>query len=466
MSLQLHNTLSGQKEQFEPLDPDRVTIYLCGPTVYNYAHIGNARPAVVVDVLLRLLRREYPKVVFARNITDVDDKINKRASDEGVDIGTIARRYHEIYNQDLTELGVAMPDVEPRATDHIRAMIEMITTLIEAGHAYESGGHVLFAVDTFDSYGALSKRSTDEQQAGARVEVEDYKRNPGDFVLWKPSSDDLPGWDSPWGRGRPGWHIECSAMARQHLGTTVDIHAGGQDLIFPHHENERAQSQCAHGGETFVRYWLHNGFLTANRQKMSKSVGNISTIHELLEHYPGEALRYLLLSAQYRQPLDWSEDAVQQAVTTLSRLYGTLQQAQENLPETNPEASHVDEQLLTALKDDLNTPRALARLNQLSRDLREAGPEHQPEALATLLASARLLGLLQQSPSEWFQALEARKSVGHSDQKLEQIESLVARRAQARQDKNFAEADRIRDQLAGMGVVVEDSGGQSSWHFE
>jgi cysteinyl-tRNA synthetase len=315
MQLRLFNSLTRTLEVFEPIDPARVTMYACGPTVYNYVHIGNARPPVVFGLLARLLRRMYPALIYARNITDVDDKINAAAAAQGVPIGVITEKFAQAYHDDMARLGVDPPDVVPHATDHIAAIVAMCQALIDNGHAYAAESHVLFDVASFPNYGHLSRRSTDEMLAGARVEVAPYKRNPGDFVLWKPSTPDLPGWDSPWGRGRPGWHIECSAMAAAHLGESIDIHAGGIDLQFPHHENEIAQSTCAHGGRVFARYWLHNGLLNFGGRKMSKSLGNVTLVHDLLERYPPEALRYVLLSAHYRQPLDWSEAAVDQAMT-------------------------------------------------------------------------------------------------------------------------------------------------------
>src|SRR5574338_1214786 len=324
MALRLYNSLSRRVETFAPIDPERVTMYLCGPTVYSYVHIGNARGPVVFDVLARLLRRKYPRLVYARNITDVDDKINAAALEAGVPIAAITDKYAAIYREDMARLGVAPPDVEPMATQHIAAIVGMCESLIASGHAYAAEGHVLFDVARFADYGKLSGRSTDELIAGARIEVAPYKRNPADFVLWKPSTPELPGWDSPWGRGRPGWHIECSAMCAAQLGETIDIHAGGVDLLFPHHENEIAQSTCAHGGKTFARWWMHNGMLTFDGRKMSKSLGNVLLVHELLKLHPPEALRLRLLSGHYRQPLDWSDGAIQQAVSTLDGWYRVL----------------------------------------------------------------------------------------------------------------------------------------------
>ena len=389
MSLRLYNSLSRRIELFEPADPSRVTMYLCGPTVYSYVHIGNARGPVVFDVLARLLRRKYPRLVYARNITDVDDKINAAAAEAGLPIGAITDCYACVYREDMSELGVAPPDVEPLATRHIAAIIAMCEALLAAGHAYVAEGHVLFDVASFADYGLLSGRSTDEMVAGSRVEVAPYKRNPADFVLWKPSAPELPGWDSPWGRGRPGWHIECSAMAAAHLGETIDIHAGGVDLVFPHHENEIAQSTCAHGGRTFARFWLHNGMLTFGGAKMSKSIGNVRQLHALLEKFPPEALRYALLSAHYRQPLEWSDALIEQSIATLDRLYGVLRDLSEF--EVEPADGNAD--VTAALNDDLNTPKALAALDGWTTDALSYGG-HDPQAPQVVAAAVdTLLGI-------------------------------------------------------------------------
>ena len=457
MPLKLYNTLTRSKQSFEPLNPERVTMYACGPTVYNYAHIGNARPAVIFDLLYRLLRTRYPNVIYARNITDVDDKINAAAAEQGIEIGIITRRFTEAYHEDMAALGVGRPTIEPRATEHIDEIIAMIERLIASGHAYEAERHVLFDVTTFDDYGRLSGRDRREMLAGARVEVAPYKKNAGDFVLWKPSEQSQPGWDSPWGRGRPGWHIECSAMSAAHLGEVIDIHAGGQDLVFPHHENEIAQSRCAHESRQFARYWLHNGFVTVEKRKMSKSLGNTLVVHELLEHWPGEAMRYLLLSAHYRQPLDWSESALRQAVATLDRLYRALEPYPENeFPGTRPANPVVE-----ALEDDLNTPAALAALNTLARELGQCSDAAECARLAgALRASGRLLGLVQQSEA-W---TEQRQGVSAIDP--ERVDELVELRTAARQRREFAEADRIRDELDAMGVELEDSPDGTRWRVK
>ncbi len=453
MTIQLYDTMRGAKVPFEPRDPERVTMYVCGPTVYNFAHIGNARPAVVFDVLARVLRRRYG-VVYARNITDVDDKINQAAKDTGQPIGAVTARFIDAYQEDMAAIGCLPPDVAPRATDHIPQMIAMIEALVSGGFAYEADGHVLFHVDAFDAYGALSKRNLREMIAGARVEVAPYKRAPADFVLWKPSSDDLPGWDSPWGRGRPGWHLECSVMAAAHLGDTIDIHGGGQDLMFPHHENEIAQSTCAHEGRTFARYWLHNGFLNVDHEKMSKSLGNVLLVRDLLERWPGEAIRVALLSAHYRQPLDWTDELAGESRRKLDRLYGALRTAEP----VAPGAGEPDAAFLGALEDDLNTPKALAELFDIARRINKSQPGPEREALAaTLVASGAIMGLLQADPETWF--------AGASDDGPDpaEIESLLERRREAREAKDFAEADRVREELLARGILIEDGPDGTRW---
>jgi cysteinyl-tRNA synthetase len=454
----LHNTLTGRKEIFTPLDPARVTMYLCGPTVYSYAHIGNARPPVVFDVLVRVLRRRYPKVLYARNITDIDDKINKAAQDEGVAIGVITARATQAYHEDLAALGVAMPDFEPRVTDNLPSIVSMIEKLIASSHAYSAEGHVLFHVPAYSDYGQLSKRDRKELLAGARVEVAPYKKDAGDFVLWKPSTPDQPGWDSPWGRGRPGWHIECSAMAEKILGETIDIHGGGHDLVFPHHENERAQSTCAHGGKIFARWWVHNGFLTMNSEKMAKSVGNVLLVHDLLKHHPGEALRMALLSGHYRQPLDWNDDVISEARKKLDRLYGALRELEATPADS---AVRAPDAFMTALEDDLNTPAALAELFDLSHQAyKAASPADKSRIKGQLLDAGRLTGLLQQKPEAWFAWAAAGTKIDAAE-----IEGLIAARASARKTKNFKESDRIRDELAARGVLIEDSAAGTRWRL-
>ncbi len=455
MTIQLHDTRRGRKVPFEPQHEGRVTMYLCGPTVYNYAHIGNARPAVVFDLLARLLRRRYD-VTFARNFTDVDDKINAASIESGKPIGEITERFKRAYNEDMGALGVLPPDVEPCATDHIGEMIAMIETLIDTGHAYEAEGHVLFDVESYPDYGQLSRRNLREMIAGSRVEVAPYKKSAHDFVLWKPSTPELPGWDSPWGRGRPGWHIECSAMAEKHLGNTIDIHAGGQDLVFPHHENELAQSRCAHGGADFARYWLHNGFLSIDHEKMSKSLGNVLLVHDLVKEVPGEIIRLALLSAHYRQPLDWSDETLESAKRMLDRLYGALRGVV-----VSPAARAAAEPpapLVAALEDDLNTPKAMAELFVVARELNKAESGSEREALAaTMLAAGDLLGLLGQDPEAWFS--------GDAGDGLDAatIESLIAERAAAKSNRDFSAADAIRDRLAADGVRIEDGPDGTTW---
>jgi cysteinyl-tRNA synthetase len=434
MELRLHDTMAREKRPFTPADPARVTLYVCGPTVYNRAHIGNARPAVVFDTLARLLRHVYgaASLVYARNVTDVDDKIIEAARAENVEPAVITGRFERHYDADMGVLGVLPPTITPHATDHVADMIAMIERLIGLGNAYEADGHVLFHVPSDPQYGALGRRDREAMIAGARVEVASYKRDPADFVLWKPSSTELIGWDSPWGRGRPGWHIECSAMIERHLGETIDIHGGGLDLIFPHHENEIAQSRCAHGGAPLARYWMHNGFLSmAGGEKMSKSLGNVVTVGELLAAgHRGEVLRLGLLSAHYRQPLEWSEQLIAQSRATLDRLYRIA---------GDGEPGDADPAVVEALADDLNTPLALSRLAAIDDPGR-------------LRASARLLGLLESSATRWFQG------EGDAD-----IEGRIAARGEAKKRRDFAVADRIRAELAAEGVTLEDGPAGTTW---
>ena len=453
--LLLYNTLKREKQVFVPQDPNRVTLYVCGPTVYSYAHIGNARPAVVFDLLHKLLSTRYPSVVYARNITDVDDKINAAAAEQNVPIEVISKHYTDIYHNDMAALGVGTPSIEPRATDHIPQMIQMIQRLIDSGHAYEAEGHVLFAVESFADYGSLSGRNIAEMMAGARIEVSDFKRHPGDFVLWKPSVAPQPGWESPWGWGRPGWHLECSVMSEFHLGETIDIHGGGQDLVFPHHENEIAQSVCAHAGKIFARYWMHNGFVTINKSKMSKSLGNTQVVHELLKENPGEVLRYLLLSAHYRQPLDWSEEALVRAQRTTDRVYGVIRDASARFGPLV--AQTVSEEFMSTLLDDLNTPEALAELNNEARRLAKAEDADAAQTSAgKLLAAGSLIGLFQQDPESWL----AGDTEGLDDALIDQ---LIEERNTSRTQKNFARADEIRAQLQEMGISLEDVADGTRW---
>ena len=434
--IRLYDTLTRTKREFVPQDPNRITMYVCGPTVYGRAHIGNARPAVVFDTLARLIRHEFGEnsLVYARNVTDVDDKIIAAAEAEGVDPSVITERYEQHYLQDMGALGVRPPDIAPHATQEIGAMIALIERLIERGNAYAAEGHVLFSVPSDPHYGVLSRRDREQMIAGARVEVAPYKRHPADFVLWKPSDAGVIGWDSPWGRGRPGWHVECSAMIHAHLGETIDIHGGGLDLIFPHHENEIAQSRCAHGGLPLARFWVHNGFVDMGAEKMSKSLGNIVTPAELLEQgHQGETLRLALLSAPYRSPLPWTEALIEQSRTILDRLYRAAAEA---------EPGEIDDEVVEALSDDLNTPLALSRLSTL-----EGG---------ALRASAQLLGLLGSSQAEWFQG----------DADASSIEARIAERTEAKKNRDFATADRIREELRSEGVILEDGPGGTTWRRE
>jgi cysteinyl-tRNA synthetase len=432
--IRLYDTMAREKRAFEPADPGRVTMYVCGPTVYNRAHIGNARPAVVFDVLARLLRHAYGDgaLVYARNVTDVDDKIIEAARAENADPAVVTARFEGFYLADMGALGVSPPTIAPRATEHVAEMVAMIARLVASGNAYEADGHILFHVPSDPDYGALGRRDREAMVAGARVEIASYKKDPADFVLWKPSPPDVIGWDSPWGRGRPGWHIECSAMIERHLGETIDIHGGGLDLIFPHHENEIAQSRCAHGGAPLARYWLHNGFLSMGAsEKMSKSLGNVVTVGELLaEGHKGETLRLALLSAHYRQPLEWSPQLIAQSKATLDRLYRAAAGAAPG---------EIDAGVADALSDDLNSPLALSRLAAIA----------EPSALK---ASAALLGLLGDTADAWFQ--------GDGDSS---VESRIAARAEAKQRRDFAEADRIRAELADQGILLEDGPQGTSW---
>ncbi|MGC1301128.1 MAG: cysteine--tRNA ligase [Caulobacteraceae bacterium] len=475
MTLKIQDTLRREKRAFKPRDPSRVTLYVCGPTVYNYAHIGNARPVVVFDVLFRLLRRLYgdEAVIYARNFTDVDDKINQAAIEQGVDISVITNRFAAVYEADMAALGALTPTLQPRATAHIPQMLDMIGRLVDAGHAYAAEGHVLFDVGSFPAYGALSGRSLDDMIAGARVEVADYKRNPADFVLWKPSKPGEPVWDSAFGPGRPGWHIECSAMIETQLGLPVDIHGGGHDLIFPHHENEIAQGVCAQQGGAdgkagYARYWMHNGFLTLDAEKMSKSLGNVLLVHELVKQVPGEVVRWALLSAHYRAPLDWTSDLLEQSRRSLDRLYRVIQDARRELKSlaVRPSAEQLDAltaPVLEAVSDDLNTPAAISELFKLADKARaglSGSPETASAALHALLDAGALLGFLQADPDAWFQG-------GADDALKSRVEDLIARRAEARKAKDWPAADLIRGELTELGVEVLDGpGGTATWRLK
>jgi cysteinyl-tRNA synthetase len=455
-TLHLHNTLGGKLEPFVPGDPDRVTMYVCGPTVYNFVHIGNGRPVVVFDVLFRVLRVLYgaEHVIYARNITDVDDKINQAAAANGEAIGTLTARYTEAFHEDVAKLGALPPTLEPRATGHIPQMIALIERLIERGHAYAADHHVLYAVRSYPEYGRLSGRSLDDMQAGARVEVADYKRDPADFVLWKPSKPGEPSWPSPWGEGRPGWHLECSAMIEAHLGETIDIHGGGHDLVFPHHENEIAQGCGAHDAE-YARFWVHNGHVTVDGEKMSKSLGNFRLLRDLLEVYPGEVLRLGLLARHYRAPLNFSERGLEQARNALNGFYRVLRDhagtpAAETDPTNNP--------VFSALLDDLNTPLAIAELHRLADALASAAdPAEAAHCKGRLLVAGALLGLLQHDPADWFQAGAPEGPTA------EWIEARIEERQQARKDRDFARSDAIRDELTAAGILLEDTADGTRW---
>lgn len=482
MPLHIHDTLRREKRLFEPRNKDRVTLYVCGPTVYDYAHIGNARPPVVFDVLVRLLRRTYgaDHVIYARNVTDVDDKINQKAAREGVPIGEVTARYEAAYLADMGLLNVSPPDIAPHVTDYIPAIVDQIQAIVDAGCAYAAEGHVLFDVSSYKAYGALSGRNLDDMIAGARVEVAPYKKNTHDFVLWKPSKADEPSWPSPWGEGRPGWHIECSAMIEKTLGLPIDIHGGGIDLVFPHHENEIAQGVCAHGHahgdqahDEYARYWMHNGFLTVDAEKMSKSIGNVLLLHDLVQAMPGEVVRWALLSAHYRQPLDWNQGLLDQSRKNLDRLYGVLRDAdaalsdfdEDTLDEAERElAENALDPVLDALEDDLNTPGAIAQLFGLGNALRELLNDAEADindlAMArwSLKEAAGLLGVLSLTPDAWFEG-------GDPALKVE-VEALLDQRAKARAAKDWPEADRIRDRLNALNVVVMDGPDGATWRVK
>ena len=451
MTIRIYNTLARRKQVLEPVNPGRVGMYVCGPTVYDYAHIGNARPVIVFDVLYRLLRHEFSvgNVKYVRNITDIDDKIIAAADQSGEEIAAITARTTEAFHADMAALGALPPDEEPRATGHIPEMIALIEDLIAKAHAYEADGHVLFDVSSMAGYGRLSRHSQDELVAGSRVEVAPYKRNPTDFVLWKPSTGSQPGWDGPWGFGRPGWHLECSAMSEKHLGVTFDIHGGGQDLIFPHHENEIAQSTCSHGAGTFARYWMHNGYLQVEGEKMAKSLGNFITVHDLLKEHHGETIRLAMLMTHYRQPINWTKDGLAQAKNQLDGWYGALRAAGEGDADA-PSA------LVEALSDDLNTPLAISALHEAAGALNKSGTAGDAGALRS---GASLLGLLQLDPEDWFKWQPAgAESLADAD-----IDALIEERDAARAGKNFDRADEIRDRLAEAGILLEDGAGGTTW---
>ena len=456
--LQIFDSLEKKKVEFSPIDPNEVKIYVCGPTVYNHPHIGNARPAVFFDMFVRLLRALYPKVIYVRNITDVDDKINLAAKNEGVSIDVITKRFTKIYHDDLSELGCLLPDKEPTATETMQDMIACINKLVGDGHAYVSDSHVLFSVQSVPDYGILSGRKVEENQAGARVEVASYKKDPQDFVLWKPAQDDEPGWDSPWGRGRPGWHIECTAMIEKNLGLPIDIHGGGGDLLFPHHENERAQGVCLHNHtKPYANFWMHNGMIHMGSDKMSKSLGNIILVKDLLENMPGEVLRLVLLQTHYRQPLIWKEDTIAQASNWLDKAYRQLSKIP--MQSQKLDWSELPEAFRKALLDDVNTPLALQSWYQLLRDTVGLSGEQQQLFADQVWSCADILGIAQVGPDEWFK----QKSSGNLSDI--DIEKWIQARAEAKSQKDFVRADAIRDDLAKQGVVLEDKHGKTTWRY-
>ena len=454
----IHNTLGNKKEVFIPIDKNHIRIYACGPTVYNYAHIGNARMAVVCDLLARFMRSMYPKVTYVSNITDIDDKIINASIETNIPIEELTSKFENIYNENMSELGVLGPDIQPRATDHIKEMIEIIDKLVKQNNAYVSDNHVLFNVSSYKNYGLLSGRNKEDQIAGSRVEVADYKNNSGDFVLWKPSDENQPGWDSPWGRGRPGWHIECSAMSEKTLSLPFDIHGGGLDLTFPHHENEIAQSCAAHkldDPQEYAKYWIHNGFVTMDGEKMSKSLGNIFLVNDLLKKYPGETLRLALISTHYRQPLNWNSKIIEQAQKNLDRIYRVLKDNENISIDGNISAS---ETIVEALCDDLNSSRSLYELNLLADKLSKCDKSEKQKLKSELIASGNILGILQDSPSSW---LKYGTNINNIDSNI--IEELIEKRNQARKDKNFNEADNIRMKLNNMGIEIEDTKHKTVW---
>ncbi len=451
--LLLTNSAGGGKSVFKPMDPEHIRMYVCGPTVYNLVHIGNARPVVVFDTLFRVLQALYPKVTYARNITDIDDKIIVAARERDTDIMTLTQEFTDKFRQDMAALNNLDPSIEPQATAHVEAMLDLIARLIERGHAYVSEGHVLFDVTSMEGYGELSGRNLEDMLAGVRVEVASYKRHPGDFVLWKPSTDDDPGWDSDYGRGRPGWHLECSAMIHQHLGDNIDIHGGGRDLIFPHHENERAQSCCGYGG-SFVGTWMHNAYVDMDGEKMSKSLGNVRTVRELLEQYSGETLRFALLSAHYRSPLNFSKELLDNAQATLDGFYLALR----NAGDTAAGASDVHlSPVFSALLDDLNTPAAIAELHQLAKALNKASENEKAAAKADLLAGGAVLGILSEDPVAWLSKSDP------DGLTAEVIDQMLSDRAEAKAKRDFSRADAIRDELNAVGIIIEDSASGATW---
>ncbi len=451
MSLKIYNTLTGNKESFTPLTPDTVKMYVCGPTVYNRVHIGNARPAVVFDTLFRVLQTQYENVIYASNITDIDDKIMNTAKANNESISDVSARYTTAYFEDMAQLNNLKPTITPFATDHVGEMISMVEALINNGHAYAAQGHVLFDVQSMEDYGKLSNRSLEDMLAGARVEVAAYKKYAGDFVLWKPSTDDEPGWDSPWGRGRPGWHLECSAMIEKHLGNTIDIHGGGIDLQFPHHENEIAQSSCAHNGEQFVRYWMHNAYINIDGEKMSKSLGNFRMINDLLEHYSGETIRFAILSAHYRSELNFSVELLDNAKKSLDTFYNTLRGLEDIKVDDSADIS--SSTIYQALLDDLNTPIAIREMHAIVKSLKTANDDEKIALKSLLLKASSLMGLLQKNPDDWFYV-----DVAEGDLSDQAIDDSMTAMKQARADKDYAAADKIRNELTEQGITLTREG--------
>ena len=456
MVLKIHNTLTGTKEIFKPVDESHVRVYACGPTVYNFAHIGNARMAVANDLLINVLRTQFKKVTYVSNITDIDDKIIEAANELNEPIKNLTTKYTKIYNEDMSYLNVQLPDIQPRATDHINEMIDLITKLINNGNAYEKNGHVLFHVPSYSKYGVLSKRNRDEQIAGSRVEVAPFKKDPADFILWKPSPDPMPGWESPWGFGRPGWHLECSAMSEKTLGLPFDIHSGGMDLVFPHHENEIAQT-CSlhknHDPDSFAHFWFHNGFVNVEGEKMSKSIGNIRLVHDLKNQYSGEVLRLTLLSAHYRQPLNWTKEIIDQNSKMLDRLYRSL----KDLQDIELTSENLSNDVMESLLDDLNTPKLLAHLNTLSNKLSTANKDEKINIKNNLIEAGKILGIMREDPDMWLGYNQS------SNPQKEEIEGLINQRNEARRDKDFKLADEIRDKLKIKGIEIEDTNNGTIW---
>tara|TARA_Y200000002_G_C22685415_1_gene665784 strand:- start:1086 stop:2462 length:1377 start_codon:yes stop_codon:yes gene_type:complete len=458
--MKIFNTHSGKKEEFVPLDPKHIKIYACGPTVYNYAHIGNARMAVVFDTLVRVLRDIYPKVTYVSNITDIDDKIIDAANEQKVQIEEITHKYTTIYNNDMSKLLVMAPDVQPKATEYIPEMIALIMDLIDKNHAYEKDGHVLFHVPSYENYGSLSKRNREEQIAGSRVEIAPFKKDPADFVLWKPSNDKQPGWDSPWGYGRPGWHTECSAMAEKTLGLPFDIHGGGRDLTFPHHENEIAQSCCSsadiNNPKSYVNYWMHNGFVTVNGEKMSKSLGNISLVKDLTDSNHGEVVRLALLSSHYRQALDWNEKIIHQSKKLLDKLYSLLNELKDVDPVSEIKMS---DKFISPLLDDLNTPGLIASLNKMAKDFNSISEDELPLFKSNLIRATNLIGVCQSNYEDWM-------SAKNRNLDEEKINILISERLEAKKIKDFERADQIRQELLDMNIEIKDGPQGTEWSIK